>query len=388
MIRDYFRDNGLEQYDLYPPIHGNGLAEAESPYPDENTKTPFAPGIGFNFDVSLFGHPVAGSNRIEEGFIVTDTGLLTLSPLISSLRKQYLGGSVIVIERRWSVRMRPESHGGKEVIRRSGCDLRGTSRRDVPVEEDRVSNTREGDIAMKREKLFRRPGRAHRADDAPGPRRPRDRARTEKITLTVMNYAQVEKAFVVINQEFTKAHPNVSIEYQPTPYDSYQQKYGAVIATKSGPDVMMNELFYVYATADAFVPLNDKVKSEPKVFEDLLAYNMMYRYMDPTGPLLSLPMSYNGCALYYNKDIFKQAGLDPNNPPKSWDEFSKACEAVKKIGKAPIAQAGGGGSPLLELARNAEELLERQGNAGVRPRQDRLDGSQDDERPEAPRLDG
>jgi len=164
----------------------------------------------------------------------------------------------------------------------------------------------------------------------------------EKVTLKVMNYAQVEKAFVVINQEFTKAHPNVSIDYEPTPYDSYQQKYGAVIATKSGPDVMMNELFYVYATADAYVPLNDKLKSEPKVFEDLLAYNMMYRYMDPTGPLLSLPMSFNGCLMYYNKEIFKQAGLDPNNPPKSWDDFSKACETVKKTGKAPMAQAGGG----------------------------------------------
>jgi len=89
-IRDYFRDNGLEPYDLYPPIHGNGLSEAESPYPDEKTQAPFTAGIGFNFDVSLFGHPVAGSNRIEEGFVVTEDGLLTLSPLISSLRQEHL----------------------------------------------------------------------------------------------------------------------------------------------------------------------------------------------------------------------------------------------------------------------------------------------------------
>ncbi len=90
-IRDYFRDNGLEQYDLYPPIHGNGLAEAESPYPDENSKALFVEGIGINFDVSLFGLPGLGSNRIEEGFIVTGSGLLTLSNLISSLRLHYLG---------------------------------------------------------------------------------------------------------------------------------------------------------------------------------------------------------------------------------------------------------------------------------------------------------
>jgi ABC-type glycerol-3-phosphate transport system substrate-binding protein len=170
---------------------------------------------------------------------------------------------------------------------------------------------------------------------------------SQKVTLKVMNYAQVEKAFVVINQEFMKKHPNVSIDYEPTPYDTYQQKYGAIIATKSGPDVMMNELFWVYDTADAYVPLNDKLKSEPKVFEDLLAYNMMYRYMDPKGPLLSLPMSYNGNVMYYNKEIFKEAGLDAENPPQSWDDFGRACEAVKKIGKAPMAMAGAQEVPLL-----------------------------------------
>jgi Xaa-Pro aminopeptidase len=90
-IRDYFRDNGLEPYDLYPPIHGNGLSEAESPYPDENSKAEFLEGTGINFDVSLFGLPGLGSNRIEEGFIVTESGLLTLSNLISSLRLQHLG---------------------------------------------------------------------------------------------------------------------------------------------------------------------------------------------------------------------------------------------------------------------------------------------------------
>ena len=91
-IRDYFRDNGLEPYDLYPPIHGNGLSEAESPYPDENSKVEFREGMGINFDVSLFGLPGLGSNRIEEGFIVTGSGLLTLSSYISSLRLQHLEG--------------------------------------------------------------------------------------------------------------------------------------------------------------------------------------------------------------------------------------------------------------------------------------------------------
>ena len=169
----------------------------------------------------------------------------------------------------------------------------------------------------------------------------------EKVVLKVMNYAQVEKAFVVINQEFMKKHPNVSIVYEPTPYDTYQQKYGAIIAARSGPDVMGNELFWFYDTADAYVPLNDKLKSEPQVFADLLAYDMMFRYMDPSGPLLSLPMSYNGNVMYYNKEILRQAGVNPDNPATSWAEFAGVCEAVKRIGKAPVAQAGAQEVPLL-----------------------------------------
>ena len=90
MIRNYFRDNGLEAFDLYPPIHGNGLSEAESPYPDENSNIPFQKGVGINFDVSLFGMPEVGSNRIEEGFIVENDGLLVLSNLIRNLREEFL----------------------------------------------------------------------------------------------------------------------------------------------------------------------------------------------------------------------------------------------------------------------------------------------------------
>ena len=72
-------------------MHGNGLSEAESPYPDENTTAKFVKGTGINFDVSLFGVPNVGSNRVEEGFIVTDDGLETLSKLVSELRLDYLG---------------------------------------------------------------------------------------------------------------------------------------------------------------------------------------------------------------------------------------------------------------------------------------------------------
>jgi Xaa-Pro aminopeptidase len=91
-IREYFKENGFQENYLYPPIHGIGLAEAESPYPDENSTYSFEPRMGINFDVSLFGVKGVGSNRIEEGFIVGENGLINLSPLITELRTTYLEG--------------------------------------------------------------------------------------------------------------------------------------------------------------------------------------------------------------------------------------------------------------------------------------------------------
>jgi Xaa-Pro aminopeptidase len=90
-VRDYFRAEGLGKYDVYPPLHGIGCAEAESPYPDENTDAVFRPGMTFNTDISLFGLP-GGSNRIEEGFVITEDGAQTLSPYVRQYCQDWLAG--------------------------------------------------------------------------------------------------------------------------------------------------------------------------------------------------------------------------------------------------------------------------------------------------------
>ena len=83
-VRNIFRKHGLSEYDVYPPMHGIGLAEAESPYPDEKAEYALRSGMCVNSDISLFGHP-DGSNRIEEGFIIRDGGPESITPLIREL---------------------------------------------------------------------------------------------------------------------------------------------------------------------------------------------------------------------------------------------------------------------------------------------------------------
>jgi len=87
-VKAVFRKHGLEEYDVYPPMHGIGLAEAESPYPDTDSDYPLETGMCVNSDISLFGHP-DGSNRIEEGFMITEVGAESLTP---SIRELVAGG--------------------------------------------------------------------------------------------------------------------------------------------------------------------------------------------------------------------------------------------------------------------------------------------------------
>ena len=83
-VKKVFKKYELSEYDVYPPMHGIGLAEAELPYPDEHSDYPLRSDMCVNSDIGLFGHP-DGSNRIEEEFVICDNGPESITPLIRKL---------------------------------------------------------------------------------------------------------------------------------------------------------------------------------------------------------------------------------------------------------------------------------------------------------------
>lgn len=57
-------------------------------------------------------------------------------------------------------------------------------------------------------------------------------------------------------------------------------------------------------------------------------------YSTPEGEMLSFPYNSSSPILYYNKDIFEKAGLDVDNPPKTWAEVWAAARKIKESGAA------------------------------------------------------
>lgn len=135
------------------------------------------------------------------------------------------------------------------------------------------------------------------------------------------------KAMDQLIAEFQKANPDITVKQVTFPYADYQTRVIAANMSGNGPDVM--QLFYgwldKFAAGGILQPLptdafpHDKIESE--FFPIVTA---MKRGEDYYG----LPTAVRSLALFYNKKLFTEAGLDPNNPPKTLDEYVAAAEKI------------------------------------------------------------
>lgn len=99
------------------------------------------------------------------------------------------------------------------------------------------------------------------------------------------------------------------------------QKLMTAIVGGSPPDLIWQDRFAVgsWASRGAFLALDDFIvrdKIEPSDYYPACWNETIYQ-----GKVYALPYGTDARALYYNKDLFRKAGLDPTRPPKDWDEL-------------------------------------------------------------------
>ena len=58
------------------------------------------------------------------------------------------------------------------------------------------------------------------------------------------------------------------------------------------------------------------------------------------GRVYGLPYHTDAIGVWYNRSLFAQAGLDPDRPPRTWNEFLSVVDTLKRAGIAPVALAG------------------------------------------------
>ncbi|WP_053141479.1 sn-glycerol-3-phosphate ABC transporter substrate-binding protein UgpB [Erwinia billingiae] len=137
-------------------------------------------------------------------------------------------------------------------------------------------------------------------------------------------------------QRFNESHPDYKIV--PTYKGNYEQSLAAgIAAVRSGKAPAILQVYEVgtatMMASKAIVPVYDVFKNAGVAFDEKqFVPTVAGYYSDASGHLISQPFNSSTPVLYYNKDAFKKAGLNPDQPPKTWQELEKDAAALRKAG--------------------------------------------------------
>ena len=140
--------------------------------------------------------------------------------------------------------------------------------------------------------------------------------------------------------DFMKANPEIEVEaiYAGNYNDA---RIKALAALQSGQPAQLSVMFsidlYELIEQDAIVAFDDIVGTEEEKAWLNSFYPTLMENGKTGGKTWGIPFQRSTIVMYYNKDAFKAAGLDPDQPPATWDEL---VEAGKKLTKADGSQWG------------------------------------------------
>ena len=144
-------------------------------------------------------------------------------------------------------------------------------------------------------------------------------------------------------QDFMALNPDINVEVQYTgSYGDTINKLNVAIQSNVAPHVVQG---YDIATqmlidGEVAVPMQDLIDADP-TFDIGTFMPQVLNYYRVGGKLYCMPFNSSNAIMFYNKTLFKKAGLDPDKPPKTYEELLDYAEKLMvKDDKGNIAQAG------------------------------------------------
>ncbi|MFO1224177.1 MAG: ABC transporter substrate-binding protein [Burkholderiaceae bacterium] len=144
--------------------------------------------------------------------------------------------------------------------------------------------------------------------------------------------------------DFMKAHP--SIKVTPIYAGTYQETIvKALTAHKSGTppvtSVLLSTDMFTLIDEDAIAPFDGFVKSADDKAWLAGFYPAFMLNSRSGGKTWGIPFQRSTVVMYWNKELFKEAGLDPNKPPTTWAELkAMAGKLTKKDAAGKVTQYG------------------------------------------------
>jgi|CXWJ01.1.fsa_nt_gi multiple sugar transport system substrate-binding protein len=212
------------------------------------------------------------------------------------------------------------------------CGGGGTPEEAAPTEEaaapaeDEVAEEPAAEEAATEEPAAEEPADAEPTAEAPAEEEAAAGGGANSIRVSSVAGA-MHDVLVGLAEQYMEQNPDVEVTVEDEPEGGVFQ---ALIAAGNQPDLVVTSLgpaLGQLAADNALVPL-----------EELDSFQALIDQVDPgiveqfSGHNYYVPIGADVTLMIYNKDLFEQAGLDPEAPPETWDEFLTAAQAIDELG--------------------------------------------------------
>jgi raffinose/stachyose/melibiose transport system substrate-binding protein len=165
-------------------------------------------------------------------------------------------------------------------------------------------------------------------------------AAQDKVTITWWHIDTSDAQQAVwqsLADQYMAQNPNVNIEITVLENEAFKARLVTVMQAGDPPDIFRSwggGVLWQYADAGLVRNIAPELEG---AWKDSFSAQAALELYGQNGEYYGVPYTWGAVGLFYNKELFANAGLDPENPPATWTDFLAAVQALKDSGVAPIA---------------------------------------------------
>lgn len=173
----------------------------------------------------------------------------------------------------------------------------------------------------------------------------------DQVTIELLRLGAPEKAgpiFEPIIAEFEKENPNIKVNFSVLGWAEANTKLKLLASSGKLPDVTFVNIIngYDLASEGLLMDIKPLLDADAELSADIP--DAVKKAVEYDGKMYWVPSATGAYSLWYNKELFKKAGLDPNSPPKTVDEMIAFAEQI--TAKTGVPGLGFGAKALEDLA--------------------------------------
>ena len=143
---------------------------------------------------------------------------------------------------------------------------------------------------------------------------------------------EVKPTILELIEQFEKKNPKIKVNLTDLTWSDGHEKIVVAFGSGTAPDVLELGSDWVpeFSYQDVLLDVTfeaEKIKKEFLMWEPATIGNPT----DASQKIFGFPWILDTRVLFYNKDLMKKAELNPEKPPKTWDELLDYCKAVNRL---------------------------------------------------------